>query len=190
LQKPIEDIEFRRWNEKQREFAREDLKRDFEELWKSYKALNPIRREHPRLKLSEEDKKQKCKEHYQKNRNRILQQNRLWVQKNKEKLSEHKKQYYQQNKDKIISKRKEYYLNNKEKVKERMKLWWANNRDATRIAKREYYVRFKKRINAKARIRYGLRKAFALQTPENDTYKPYNPDSPSQMAEFYFNNYF
>jgi len=57
LQKPIEDREFRRWNEKQREFTRDDtyreFQRKFEEAWDTYKLINKPERQ----KLTEEEKK-------------------------------------------------------------------------------------------------------------------------------------
>lgn len=181
LQKPIEDIEFRRWNQKQREIIKEETEYDFEGLWKAYKSLHstekpkqqkPVKEKRP--KLTEEEKKQKKKKYYQNNKTSI---------------SQHKKQYYQQNKDNIISKRKEWYYKNTEKARERMKQWAINNRELIRRAKMEYYHKAKKRINTRNRLRYGLKKAFALQTPENDAYKPDNPNSPSQMADFYLFNY-
>lgn len=161
LQKPIEDREFRRWNEKQREFTREGLEQDFEQLWNVYKDLNPPERKpsKPRSRLSEEEKKQKYKEYYQKSRERILK---------------HAKEYYQKNKEKVF---------------EKSRTWAQNNIEKARKISLEYYYRNKKRLDAKRRKRYILTKVLALQASENSAYKPQEGNSSSQMADFYLFNY-
>jgi len=68
LQKSIEDKEFRRWNEKQREFTREEAEKELEQLWSEYRNLN----NHTWQKLTEEEKLQKKKDYYQKKQGKTI----------------------------------------------------------------------------------------------------------------------
>jgi len=96
MQKPIEDIGFRRWNEKQREFTREEAEKELEQLWSEYRNLN----NHTWQMLTEEEKLQKKKDYYQKNRAKLLEMSKSWAKNNKDKASLHKKNYRQNNREK------------------------------------------------------------------------------------------
>ena len=163
LQKPIDDREFRRWNEKQREFTREEAeiesKRMFEEIWEVFKNANKPERP----KLTEEEKRQKQKEH--------------------------RKRYYQSNREGILRHTKEYYQQNKERIFEKNRIWARNNIEKARRISMEYYYRNKKYLDAKRNKRYWLKKVLALQSTENSVYTPQEGNSSSQMAENYLFNY-
>jgi len=53
---------------------------------------------------------------------------KLYREKNKDKIKEKRKVYRENNKDKIKEKRIEYLLNNKEKVKEQKKIYYKKNK--------------------------------------------------------------
>mgnify|MGYP003679851819 CR=1 FL=1 len=61
---------------------------------------------------------QKCKEYYQANKDDIKEYKKEYQLKNKDKIKEIQKEYYQDNKDKLKEKQKEYRLQNKDKFKE------------------------------------------------------------------------
>ena len=63
-----------------------------------------------------ECKKEKDKQRYQYNKEKISESKKQHYQDNKEKILERKKQYRKNNKEKISKRRKQYYHNNKEKI--------------------------------------------------------------------------
>ncbi len=72
---------------------------------------------------------EKDKQHYQANKPAILENKKQHYQANKEKISENKKQYYQANKEKRNEKSKEYRLANKEKINEKAKEYRQANKE-------------------------------------------------------------
>jgi len=64
-------------------------------------------------------------------------------QKNKEKILVERKKYYQDNKERILSRHKEYYQDNKEEILKRQKgynvKYRENNREKIYISKKKYY---------------------------------------------------
>lgn len=69
--------------------------------------------------------KEKSKEYYEKNKERIKQKTREYRDNNKEKLKEKKKEYVEKNQDKI----KEWVKNNRDRINENRKKWYEKNRD-------------------------------------------------------------
>lgn len=60
-------------------------------------------------------------EHYQDNKDKLLEQQKEYDKINKDKIAEYKKEYYQDNRNKILEQKKEYEQINKEKIAERQK---------------------------------------------------------------------
>jgi len=84
--------------------------------------------------------KEKSKERYQNNKEKISEQSKEYRKNNKEKILEQKKEYYENNKEKISERKKEYYENNKEKCLEQMKEYRENNKEKLS----EYYKEYRK----------------------------------------------
>jgi hypothetical protein len=68
------------------------------------------------------------KEHYEDNKSKIQEQQRIYRETNKPKITEQRKAYYENNKSKIIEYKKNYRINNKEKIKNAEKLYYENNK--------------------------------------------------------------
>lgn len=64
---------------------------------------------------------------------------KLYYEKNKEKLKQKRKERYQKNKEKELSKMKEYYENNKEQVSKYYKQYAKENSEKLKEYKNKYY---------------------------------------------------
>jgi hypothetical protein len=80
--------------------------------------------------MTAEEKKQKQKEYYEANKERILAQRKIYKENNKDSI----KEYYLENKEIIKEKQKIYYQNNKESIKE----YYQNNKDKFKKYSKEY----------------------------------------------------
>ena len=67
-------------------------------------------------KMYFKDYKHRDREHYQQNKEKILQRQREHYQQNKEKILQRQREHYQQNKEMILQQRKEHYQQNKENI--------------------------------------------------------------------------
>jgi hypothetical protein len=106
------------------------------------------------------------KEHYEDNKDKILEKNKEYRELNKDKIAENKKEYYEDNKDKLLEKQKEYAELNKDKIKEYKKAYdelnnekikeYKNayaelNKDKKKVYMKAYYLK-KKAISPKAEL--------------------------------------
>ena len=73
--------------------------------------------------------KEKLKEYYQDNKDKLIEKQKEYNKNNKEKIKEKNKKYYENNKNKMIMYVKEYRNNNTYKVQEKRKEYYDNNRD-------------------------------------------------------------
>jgi DNA repair exonuclease SbcCD ATPase subunit len=78
---------------------------------------------------------ERCKEHYENNKEEIQQRKKKYREENKEKIAEHKKQYYEENIDKIKEYKQNWHQQNREAVIEKAKKWNEEHREE----KLEYY---------------------------------------------------
>jgi hypothetical protein len=78
------------------------------------------------------------KQHHQENRDKILERQKQYHQKNKDKISARKKQYYQENRDKKLEYVKQYQQENKDKISARMKQYRQKNKDKISEYKKQY----------------------------------------------------
>jgi hypothetical protein len=69
------------------------------------------------------------KQHYQDNKEKILQQNKQYRQDNKDKIKQYHKQYRQDNKDKIKQYHKQYKQDNKDKLSQKSKQYYQDNKE-------------------------------------------------------------
>lgn len=82
--------------------------------------------------IDKEDHKNKYREYYQKNKERISAKKKEYYQKNKERIDEKAKEYQLQNKDLVKQRAADYYQRNKEQCKEWSRNWYENNKDRHR----------------------------------------------------------
>lgn len=83
---------------------------------------------------------EKQKDYYNENKEVILEKQKTYRDENKDIISEKGKEYYLKNKDEIIAKTKEYYENNKEKVLEKTHEYYENNKDKIHEYNQDYYT--------------------------------------------------
>lgn len=96
-----------------------------------------------------------CKEYYEKNRDRILKNQKKYRKKNRDKIREYDKEYmkkyYQENKDRLMEYGKEYYQKNKEKRRKQNKKYCQECYQRNKEKRKEYYQNNKERISRRER---------------------------------------
>jgi hypothetical protein len=75
-----------------------------------------------------------------------------WYNKNKQKISSQRKLYQEKNKDKIKETKKKYYLNNKESINQKNAIHRTKNREYLNKKSNEYYHKNKKIIHEKQKL--------------------------------------
>ena len=76
--------------------------------------------------MSEEEKKKHRKEYYQKNREKILEYRKKYVENHKEDIATYKKKYYKNNKNKIYEYQKKYVEEHREEKKKNINVYMMN----------------------------------------------------------------
>lgn len=94
-------------------------------------------------------KKMMDKVSYEKRRDKILAQKKIYAKNNKDKIKQKRKVYWQTNKEVISRRNKEYQEKNKEKIRALKKEYYENNKDYFLSKVKEYRQINKKEINAK-----------------------------------------
>ncbi|MBR2212994.1 MAG: hypothetical protein IJ889_01000 [Eubacterium sp.] len=79
--------------------------------------------------IDKEEHKNKYREYYQKNKDRISARKKEYYQRNKENINGKVKEYQRQNKDSVKKRSADYYQRNKEQCKEWSRNWYENNKD-------------------------------------------------------------
>lgn len=87
------------------------------------------------------------KQHYQDNKEKILQKKKQWDEANRDKI----KQYYQDNKERIA----QYKQDNKERISQQNKQYRVANRDKMLQKSKQYYQANKQKINEKVKCECG-----------------------------------
>jgi hypothetical protein len=93
----------------------------------------------------------KNKIYTEKNKERIYSKNKLYRECNKDKMKKLLKKYYQENKEKLSKKRKQYYKKNKEKEKKCQKQYYKKNK--TKILNKRKECHNKNRDKERLRVR-------------------------------------
>ena len=73
------------------------------------------------------DNKERCRLHYQKNKERYKARAREWKKANPDKVAESGRKYYQNNKEKILERCADYYYSNTEEILARNREWKSKN---------------------------------------------------------------
>lgn len=85
--------------------------------------------------------KEYSKMYYIKNRERIRQQQKEYVESAKERRKESRKKYYEENRERIQQQQKDHYERRKDHYKEYRKKYYEENREIILNQKKEYYGR-------------------------------------------------
>lgn len=92
------------------------------------------------------------KQYYLKNKEKVLQKNKIWKKNNKEKNTASNKKYNAKNKEKSIKYRKEHYLKNKKRINKRNSEYKKKNKE-----KSNKHIREKRKNDLKFRITENIR---------------------------------
>ena len=90
--------------------------------------------------------KEKRKEYYKKNREKVLAYQRLYRLNNKEAVKISRQKTYLKHKDKINAYKKQWYLKNFERIKEKKKIYNIQNAEKLALAKKKYALEHKDEI--------------------------------------------
>jgi hypothetical protein len=143
----------------------------------------------------------KKKQHYQNNKDEILQQRKQYYQIHQEVQKEYAKkyckQYYQDNKEKISERMKQYYQDNREEISQRQKQYNQINKENGKEYINQYYKQrrqndysFKLRRNISCLIRFYLkRNNSSKQESSILEYLPYTIQQLKQHLEFQFESW-
>ncbi|MAG45159.1 MAG: hypothetical protein CMH63_00095 [Nanoarchaeota archaeon] len=166
LPKKIESRTFKIWNQKQRELDLHNLNLEIQQVQKDKKerkllrafklifknTRNPLKQRKPRIKLSPEELKQRNKHYgkwyYNKNKERLLEQDEAWREANRETCS-------------LTYKR--WLANNKEKRQAFLKAYRIKNRTLERQKGRIHHWRKKQKLLADAYLENNNHKASNIQ---------------------------
>ena len=118
---------------------------DRKEYHKRYRLENKEKIKQWYLKNSEKIKEQR-KQYRLENKEKIKENKKQYRLENKEKIKENKKQYRLENLKKIKEKAKQYYLKNKEKIKEKIKQYRLENKEKLKEKRKQYYLKNKEKI--------------------------------------------
>ena len=98
-------------------------------------SLNMIR-----AYLTPDEKQERNREHYEKNKDKIKEQTIEYRAKNIDKIKEQRKEYREQNRDKLLDQKKQYYNQNRDKILEQNKEYREQNSDKRNEQKKQYYL--------------------------------------------------
>ena len=104
-------------------------------------------------KLTEDQKKQKRKEYYLKNKEKIKSRNEEYYKENKEYFKEKAKENYHNNRDRRLRVHKIWASNNKEYIREENKKWRIENKDYLYEYNKKYKEENREQINKRDRTR-------------------------------------
>ena len=108
------------------------------------------------------------KEHYDDNKEAILQYVKQYYQDNREAILQYKKQYREDNKEALLQKMKQYYQDNKETIQQKKKQYYQDNKEAIQQYK-------KQTATCECNTTYTLRhKAKHLRTAKHQAYEEAN----------------
>lgn len=95
-----------------------------------------------------------------KNQDKIKKQTKKYYENNKEKEQSRRNLYRENNKEQIKEKNKLYRETNKERIKEKKKLYRANNKDKIKIT-RDCYIKIKKETDILFVLKYKIRRTIS-----------------------------
>lgn len=126
------------------------------------KPAKRAKRENKPVVLTEaqiERRREKERERYRRNREKVLAYNRAWRARNKEKLKAQRRVRYLRQVELVREKGRAYYHAHREACLEKNRTWRAENLARDSARKRAYYLANKETINARRRALYAEKKA-------------------------------
>jgi len=99
-----------------------------------------------------EDERNRCRRHYIKHREQILQRQKKYRKENREKTSPYNKEYYIKNREKYLEYFKQWYINNRDKKLQYSKQYNKDNSQHRHEASKKYYKEHSKEFIVKAKI--------------------------------------
>jgi hypothetical protein len=91
-----------------------------------------------RMAMTEAEYAEYFKNHYQQNKEEILERHKQYREANKAAISEYMKNHYQQNKETILERQKKRNEENKEAIAERKNLWYQQNKESILERNKKY----------------------------------------------------
>lgn len=88
----------------------------------------------------------RAKQHYEKNKERIVEKQKRYYEINKERVLEYHNEYYELNKEAILKRQKEYAITNKDVIIERMHKYYEENKVIIKEKQKAYCEENKVRI--------------------------------------------
>jgi HNH endonuclease len=76
-----------------------------------------------------QENREKFREHYQTNRDKMLAENKQWRENNHERRREYMAAYYEANRDTLLAQKKQYTEANRDRINIYLKQWQKANRD-------------------------------------------------------------
>ena len=107
---------------------------------------------------AKEKRRAASRAYYAKNREKILERQRIYRQRNKDTINRKRREYYKRNRARILENQRKRRLKNPEKRKEARRKYRAANIEKIREYKRQYYRKNRERILKKARERRAAKK--------------------------------
>jgi hypothetical protein len=107
-----------------------------------------------------------CKWHldyYSKNKNTILEKQKIWKKDNNQFIRHSNKRYVENNRAKIKESQKDYYKQNKEEINKKQKEWHKNNLQEIKQKAKDYYLINKEHILIKSKESYKKNKSKRLK---------------------------
>ena len=83
------------------------------------------------------------KQHYQDNKEKVLEQAALWKERNKDRAKQANQEWYQENREEQLRHSKEWKENNKERAQQKNKEWYEKNKEGYLQRVAEYKVQNK-----------------------------------------------
>jgi hypothetical protein len=108
--------------------------------------------------LTDDERKAYKIQYSQENKQKILEQMKIYRQENKEKMAERDKIYYEENKEKIAEKRKQFCHDNKQRIAGQKKLYYEDNKEKRAENAKKYYQKNKERILEQQKKQYHIDK--------------------------------
>lgn len=124
-----------------------------EEKELNYENFPPLQHDKERFQRQcRECNREKQREYYQLNREKLLESKRVEYAENKEKHRERNKLKYQKFRERTLSWQKQYYKDNKESIEEYRKEYYQKNKDRLRREARERYYEDVEKTRAQRRV--------------------------------------
>lgn len=102
--------------------------------------------------MTKDEIKQKQKDWYNKNREKVIEKSKKYAQDNKEKRKEYEKIYRQNNKERGRVYKRQYYEKNLDDIKNKGKEYRKQNKEKKKLSDREYAIKNRVKLSEKKKL--------------------------------------